>query len=435
MITALAGFFFVMLMVFVRVPIAIAMGVVGFVGFALLRDWMPSLALVGLVARTTVESYELSVVPLFILMGNFVSRAGISDDLYTASYAFVGHRKGGLAMATIVACGGFSAVCGSSLATAATMARVAAPPMKRYGYADTLAAGSIAAGGTLGILIPPSVILVLYGIMTQTDIRALFMAGMIPGLLGVALYLLAIRWVVWRNPKAGPAGERLPIGEKLAALRGVWPMILLFVIVIGGIYVGIFTPTESAGIGAFGALIFAVVRRRLDLRGFVNVVVDTAVTTASLFMVLIGALIFANFVNGTGMPTALKEWVQQGDMSPMVVLFLIVLVYLVLGCVLESMSMLLLTIPVFSGLVASLDFGLGPQETLIWFGIIVVVVTEISLITPPIGMNVFTLSAMLPEISTRDIFRGVTPFWCADIVRLALLIAIPALSLIVPSLL
>jgi len=411
------------------------MAVVGFVGFALLRDWMPALSLVGLVARTTVETYELSVVPLFILMGNFVSRAGISDDLYTASYAFVGHRKGGLAMATIVACGGFSAVCGSSLATAATMARVAAPPMKRYGYADTLAAGSIAAGGTLGILIPPSVILVLYGIMTQTDIRALFMAGMIPGLLGVGLYLAAIRWVVWRNPAAGPAGERVPPRKQFAALRGVWPIILLFVIVIGGIYVGIFTPTESAGIGAFGALIFAVVRRRLDLRSFVSVVVDTAVTTASLFMVLIGALIFANFVNGTGMPTALTEWVQDGDMPPMVVLLLIVLVYLLLGCVLESMSMLLLTIPVFSGLVATLDFGLGPQETLIWFGIIVVVVTEISLITPPIGMNVFTLSAMLPEISTGDIFRGVTPFWCADIVRLGLLIALPVLSLIIPSLL
>jgi tripartite ATP-independent transporter DctM subunit len=435
MIAASIGFFFVMLMVFVRVPIAIAMAIVGFVGFALLRDWVPSLSLVGLVTRSTVESYELSVVPLFILMGNFVSRAGISNDLYTASYAFVGHRKGGLAMATIVACGGFSAVCGSSLATAATMARVAAPPMKRYGYADTLAAGSIAAGGTLGILIPPSVILVLYGIMTQTDIRALFMAGMLPGLLGVTLYLAAIRWVVWRNPKAGPAGERLPVAKQIAALRGVWPMILLFVVVIGGIYVGIFTPTESAGVGAFGALIFAIVRRRLDLRGFVDVVVDTAVTTASLFMVLIGALIFANFVNSTGMPAALTEWVQAGDMSPMTVLLLIVVVYLMLGCVLESMSMLLLTIPVFSGLVASLDFGLGQQETMIWFGIIVVVATEISLITPPIGMNVFVLSAMLPDISTRDIFRGVTPFWCADIVRLALLIAFPILSLLVPSLL
>ena len=315
MIAASIGFFFVMLMVFVRVPIAIAMAIVGFVGFALLRDWVPSLSLVGLVTRSTVESYELSVVPLFILMGNFVSRAGISNDLYTASYAFVGHRKGGLAMATIVACGGFSAVCGSSLATAATMARVTAPPMKRYGYADTLAAGSIAAGGTLGILIPPSVILVLYGIMTQTDIRALFMAGMLPGLLGVTLYLAAIRWVVWRNPKAGPAGERLPVAKQIAALRGVWPMILLFVVVIGGIYVGIFTPTESAGVGAFGALIFAIVRRRLDLRGFVDVVVDTAVTTASLFMVLIGALIFANFVNSTGMPAALTEWVQPARTS------------------------------------------------------------------------------------------------------------------------
>ncbi len=435
MIAALAGFFFVLLMVFVRIPIAVAMGVVGFVGFALIRDWMPSLALIGLVARTTVESYELSVVPLFILMGNFVSRAGISDDLYTASYAFVGHRKGGLAMSTIVACGGFSAICGSSLATAATMARVAAPPMRRYGYSDALATGSIAAGGTLGILIPPSVILVLYGIMTQTDIRALFMAGMIPGLLGVALYLAAIRWVVWRNPAAGPAGERLAMAERMRALRGVWPMILLFFVVIGGIYAGIFTPTESAGIGAFGAMIFAFARRRLDLRGFAGVVIDTAVTTAALFMVLIGALIFANFVNATGMPAALTAWVTEANLSPMMVLFFIICVYLVLGCVLESMSMLLLTIPVFSALVMSLDFGMSPVQTMIWFGIVVVVATEISLITPPIGMNVFTLSAMLPDVSTRTIFRGVTPFWCADIVRLALLVAIPGLSLLLPSVL
>jgi tripartite ATP-independent transporter DctM subunit len=435
MTAALIGFAFVLLMVFVRIPIAVAMGVVGFVGFALLRDWGPSLALSGLVARTTVESYELSVVPLFILMGNFVARAGISDDLYTASYAFIGHRRGGLAMATIVACGGFSAVCGSSLATAATMARVATPPMRQYGYSDALATGSIAAGGTLGILIPPSVILVLYGIMTQTDIRALFMAGLLPGLLGVILYLLAIRWIVWRNPAAGPAGSRLPMTERMQALRGVWPMIALFILVIGGIYVGIFTPTESAGVGAFGAMLFALARRRLDLRSFVSVVVDTAATTASLFMVLIGALIFANFVNASGMPQALTEWVTSAGFSPYVVLLMIVAVYLVLGCVLESMSMLLLTIPVFGALVGSLDFGLSPAATLIWFGIVVVVATEISLITPPIGMNVFTLSAMLPEVRTGTIFRGVTPFWFADLVRLALLILLPGVALLIPSIL
>ncbi len=435
MIAALTGFFFVLLMVFVRVPIAVAMGIVGFLGFVTVRDWMPSLALVGLVARTTVESYELSVVPLFILMGNFVSRAGISDDLYAASYAFVGHRRGGLAMSTIFACGGFSAICGSSLATAATMARVAAPPMRRYGYADTLATGSIAAGGTLGILIPPSVILVLYGIMTQTDIRALFAAGMVPGLLGIALYLAAIRWVVWRDPAAGPAGERLPMAQRLHALRGVWPMILLFVIVIGGIYAGTFPPTESAGIGAFGAFLFALARRRLTTRGFAEVLRETAITTSALFMVLIGALIFANFVNATGMPATLSAWVTANALSPFSVLLLILAVYLLLGCVLESMSMLLLTIPVFSALMMSLDFGMPQAQTMIWFGILVVVATEISLITPPIGMNVFTLSAMLPDVSTRTIFRGVTPFWCADLVRLALLTLIPALSLTLPALL
>lgn len=433
MIEAIMGFVAVLALVFMRLPIAVAMGVVGFVGFVYLKDFGPSLALVGLVARTTVESYELSVVPLFVLMGNFVSRAGISDELYAASYAFVGHRKGGLAMATVVACGGFSAICGSSLATAATMSKVAAPPMRQYGYSDALATGSIAAGGTLGILIPPSVILVLFGIMTQTDIRALFAAGMIPGLIGIGLYLAAVRWVVWRDPEAGPAGERLPYAQRWKALSGVWPMVLSFVIVIGGIYVGIFTPTESAGIGAFGALLFAIFRRRLDFRSFMHVVVDTAVTTAALFMVLIGALIFANFINGTGMPQQLTAWVAREALSPMSVLALIILIYFCLGCVLESLSILLLTIPVFSGLIGSLDFGLGPQETMIWFGILVVVMTEISLITPPIGMNVFTLSAMLPEVPTATIFKGVTPFWVADLIRLALLVFVPAFSLFLPS--
>jgi tripartite ATP-independent transporter DctM subunit len=270
--------------------------------------------------------------------------------------------------------------------------------------------------------------------MTQTDIRALFMAGLLPGLMGVLLYLFAVRWTVWRNPAAGPAGARLPLAQQIQALSGVWPMILLFVLVIGGIYVGIFTPTESAGVGAFGAMLFALGRRRLDLRSFVSVVIDTAATTAALFMVLIGALIFANFVNATGLPQALTEWVTSAGFSPYVVLLMIVAVYLVLGCVLESMSMLLLTIPVFSALVGSLDFGLGPAETLIWFGIVVVVATEISLITPPIGMNVFTLSAMLPDVRTGTIFRGVTPFWFADLVRLALLIALPGVALLIPSL-
>lgn len=434
MIAAIAGFAVVLFMVFARVPIGVAMALVGFGGFAMIVDVMPALSLVGLVTRTAVESYELSVVPLFILMGNFVSRAGISGELYTAAYAFVGHRKGGLAMSTIVACGGFSAICGSSLATAATMSRVAMPPMRKYGYSDGLAAASIAAGGTLGILIPPSVILVLYGIMTQTDIRALFAAGMLPGLLGVVLYMVTIRIIVWWRPESGPAGPRMPYSERWAALRGVWPMIFLFLLVIGGIYVGIFTPTESAGIGAFGAFLYAAVRRKIDGKEFVAILIDTAVTTAALFLVLIGAMIFANFVNHTGMPRELASFVTEREFAPYTVLLIILGVYVLLGCVFESLSMLLLTIPVFSVLITALDFGMSPQETLVWFGIMVVVVTEISLLTPPIGMNVFTISAMLPDIKTSTIFKGVTPFWLMDLFRLALIVAIPGLSLLLPSL-
>ncbi|MBL0933450.1 MAG: TRAP transporter large permease [Rhizobiaceae bacterium] len=433
MIPAAIGFCVVIFMVFARVPIGVAMALAGFFGFAILVDFMPALALVGLVARTTVESYELSVVPLFILMGNFVSRAGISGELYAAAYGFVGHRKGGLAMSTIVACGGFSAICGSSLATAATMSRVAMPPMRKYGYSDGLAAASIAAGGTLGILIPPSVILVLYGIMTQTDIRSLFAAGMVPGLLGILIYLLTIRIIVWWKPESGPAGARMPYSERLAALRGVWPMIMLFVLVIGGIYAGIFTATESAGIGAFGAFLYAVLRGRIDFKEVGEILIDTAVTTAALFLVLIGAMIFANFVNHTGMPRELAAFVVERDLAPYTVLLVILGIYVLLGCVFESMSMLLLTIPVFSVLITSLDFGMSPQETLVWFGIMVVVVTEISLLTPPIGMNVFTISAMLPDVKTATIFKGVTPFWVADMCRLGLIVFIPAISLFLPS--
>ncbi len=435
MTASIVGFFLVILMVFLRIPIAVSMAIVCFFGFAALVDFYPAFYLVGQTARTTVEAYDLSVVPLFILMGNFVSRARISDDLYAASHAFIGHYKGGLAMSTILACGGFSAICGSSLATAATMAKVALPPMRRYGYADTLATATIAAGGTLGILIPPSVILVLYGLLTETDIRALFAAGLLPGILGIFCYLAAVRFVVWRRPEDGPAGERVSGQDRLNSLKGVWPVISLFVLVIGGIYAGIFTPTESGGIGAFGAFLFAVARRMLSWRSLFSVLVDTAVTTSALFIVLIGALIFANFINETGMPADLTNLVREMGLSPMMVMLIIIGIYLILGCVFESISMLLLTVPVFTGLIGSLDFGMSREETMIWFGIIVVVVTEISLITPPIGMNVFTLSAMLPDVPTKTIFIGVTPFWTVDIIRLALLVFIPSISLILPSLL
>ena len=433
--TALIGFAVLLALVFLRVPIAFAMGFVGFAGFGWLSGYEPSLAMVGTLVSDTALSYGLSVVPLFIVMGNFVARAGLSSELYDASHAFLGHRRGGLSMATIVACGGFSAICGSSLATAATMSKVALPPMRQYGYADTLATASIAAGGTLGILIPPSVILILYGLMTETSIRDLFAAGFLPGLLGILLYMGAVKFVVWRNPDAGPAVPRRDWHQRLQALKGVWGTLLLFIVVIGGIYGGAFTPTEAAGIGAGGAFLIALFRGSLTVRICYEVLADSARTTAVLFTVLIGALIFSNFVNRAGLPDGLLSLVSGHNLSPTAVILIILAIYLVLGCVFESLSMLLLTIPIFFPIVKTLGYaGLSPDEILVWFGIIAVVVTEISLITPPVGLNVFVLSGVVKDVSTGTVFRGVTPFWCADIVRLGILVAAPAIPLLLPRL-
>lgn len=432
---SLVGFAILLVLILLRLPIAFAMGLVGTVGFAYLVNWNAALAMISSVTYETGLAYDLSVVPLFILMGNFVTRAGLSDELYMAANAFLGHRKGGLAMATVVACGGFSAVCGSSLATAATMAKVSMPSMRRYGYSDSLAAGSIAAGGTLGILIPPSVILVLYGIMTEQDIGQLFMAGILPGMLGILFYLGAVRATIWLNPKSGPPGERLPWNERLKALRGVWGVMMLFILVMGGIYGGIFTPTEAAGIGASGAFLFALARRKLTWHILFDVLLQSVRSTAMIFSVLIGALIFSNFINYADLPNILTEWVANSGLQPFGVMLLIMAVYLVLGCILESLSMILLTVPVFYPLISELTFpGVPPEMILIWFGIVVVVVTEISLITPPVGLNVFVLRGVLPDVKTGTIFKGVGPFWIADILRLTLLILVPSITFLLPSL-
>lgn len=411
----------------IGVPIALSMALAGFVGFGLVVGWHGALAMVGQTAFDTALSYNLAVLPLFILMGNFITRARLSEDLYAAAYALVGHFRGGLALSTLLACTGFSAVCGSSLATAATMSRVTMPSMRKFGYKDSLAAGSIAAGGTLGILIPPSVALVLYGIMTNTDIGKLFIAGILPGLIGLAFYSAAVVLVTWRDPAAGPPGERTSWSDRLRILRRVWGVTLLFLVVIGGIYLGVFTSTEAAGIGAAFAGLFAIVRGGMRLRECFDVLVETARMTAMLFAIVIGALIFSNFVNVGGLLQALEAWVRLMNFSPVEVLIGVLLVYIVLGLVLESMSMMLLTVPIFFPLMMS--YGFDP----IWFGIIVVVVTEISLITPPIGMNIFVLRATLPGVATGTIVRGVVPFVVADLFRLALLAAVPWLVLVLPS--
>jgi len=440
MLLSLLGFAAVIALAFLRVPIAVAMGVVGAVGFAGLNDWNWTAALspAGGSVLATLQTESLSVIPLFVLMGMLVSQAGLATELYRASNAFLGHRRGGLAMATIVACGGFSAICGSSLATAATMAKVAMPQMRAFRYSDELASASIAAGGTLGILIPPSIILIIYGIMTEQSIDKLFLAGILPGVLGILLYLVAVRWVVWRKPDSGPAGVRTGWAQRLTSLGEVWPIVLLFVAILGGIYMGIWTVTEAAGVGAGMALLIALMKRKLDWASFKAALYDTAKMTAILFAVLIGADIFQRFVVRAGLPDALVAIVTGLDIPPLAVVLLMIVVYILLGCVFESLSMMLLTVPVFAPIVAGLGlFAEYPADqaremALIWFGIVVVVVTEISLITPPIGLNVFVLRGVLGDISTGTIFRGVTPFWAVDIVRVLLLLLLPWIALFLP---
>ena len=429
MTETLVGLGAMMLLSLIRIPIALSMGVVGVVGYAYMRgwNWAPAFAMVQTQVYETGRNYTLSVIPLFVLMGTFVARAGMAEELFRAAYAFVGHRKGGLAMATVVAAAGFGGPCGSSIATAATMAKVAYPPMKKFGYADYLSAGSIAAGGTLGILIPPSTMMVIYGIITQTNIAALFAAGMLPGVLATILLCVAVQYMVWRDPAAGPPGERTPWPERWKALRGVAAITALFIFSIGGIFAGIFTATEGAGVGAFVSMAFALWRRSLTWRTLYLALVESARTTSMIFLILIGALMFGEFVNITSMPTDLRNFVGQFSASPVLVVAAIMTIYVILGTAMEELSMILLTLPVFFPIIAHL--GLDP----VWFGILIICVVEIGLISPPVGMNLFVLSALIPGLPTRTVFRGVMPFVVIDCVRLAILIAFPIISVWLPQ--
>ncbi|WP_281823244.1 TRAP transporter large permease [Jannaschia rubra] len=418
-------------LIFLRMPIAFAMSLVGGVGFALMRDWNAAGAMVGNAVFETGLSYSLSVVPLFIFMGNVLANSGIAHGLFAGADRLFGRMKGGLALATVLSCGGFSAVSGSSLATAATMSRVAMPPMRKFGYSDSLAAGSIAAGGTLGILILPSVIMIIYGLLTESDIGKLFIAGLLPGLLGIVLYMAAVMVAVRVRPDLAP-----PVTEPSAMTArdriGAFGTLALFVFVMGGIYGGFFTPIEAAGMGAIFSLGLALLIRGLDWPGFVDACRQTIHSSGMIFAIIIGAEIFSAFVNFAGLPDGLVDMVYDYDLSAWGVILIMVAIYLVMGCVFESLSMILLTVPVFYPVVVQLEFtGLlaDPELVLIWFAVIVVVVTEISLITPPVGMNVFVLRSVLDDVSLGTIFRGVFPFWIADILRLALLLALPVVSL------
>ncbi len=428
MIEALLGFAAIFVMALLRIPLAFAMGIVGVAGIGLTRGWAPALASVGQVVYETGFAYTLSVIPLFILMGNFVARAGLAHELFEAAYAFIGHFRGGLAHATVAACAGFGAICGSSIATAATMSKVAYPSMKKLGYSDSLSTGVMAAGGTLGIMIPPSTIMVIYGIITETNIGKLFAAGVIPGILTALLLMGAIWLMTLHDPEHAPPGERTSWPNRWKALRGIWGVALLVIVVLGGIYGGFFTATEGAGFGASGAFLFALARKRLTWSVLFQVLVESARTTAMLFTLLIAATIFANFVNFTSMPGDLKEWITHLGLSPIMIIAAMMMIYVVLGTVMEELTMVLLTIPLFFPIVTSLGFD--P----VWFGVLIVMIVQIGLISPPVGMNLFVLNSLLPGVGLGNIFRGCWPFVLVMIVVLALLIAFPQLSLWLPSL-
>jgi len=428
MTEAFLGFLAVFVMAFMRIPLAVAMTIAGFVGLLLMRGWVPAMASTSQVIFETGFHYVLSVIPLFVLMGNFVAKAGLARELFTAANAFVGHRRGGLAMASIIASGGFGSICGSSIATAATMSRVAYPQMKAHGYKDTLATGAIASGGTLGILIPPSTILVVYGIITETDIGKLFVAGILPGVVAIICLCMAVVFVTWRDPQAGPPAERFSWTERLKAIRGIWGVAALFALVIGGIYGGVFTATEGAGVGAAGAFLFALFRGALTPRVLMDVLVESTRTTAMLFAILIAAMVFTNFINFTSMPGDLRDFILQFSPNPIMVVVMMMGIYLALGMVMEELAIVLLTIPVFFPIITGLGFD--P----VWFGILIVTIVEIGMISPPVGLNLFVLNSLLPDVKLSAIYRGVLPFVMADIVRLGILIAVPAIALWLPGL-
>ncbi len=427
MTEALIGFLAIFGLALLRFPLAFSMGLVGLVGIGLTRGWAPAFSSIAQVVYETGFAHTLSVIPLFILMGNFVARAGLAHELFHAAYTFIGHRRGGLAHATIAACAGFGAICGSSIATAATMSKVAYPSMKKLGYSDALSTGVIAAGGTLGIMIPPSTIMVIYGIITETHIGKLFAAGVIPGILTAILMMIAVVLMTWHDPEHAPAGEKFTWGQRLQALRGIWGVLLLVIIVLGGIYGGFFTATEGAGMGAMGAFLFALARRALSWKSLFEVLTESARTTAMLFTLLIAATVFANFVNFTSMPMELKEWITHLGLSPIMIVGAMMLIYILLGTVMEELTMVLLTIPLFFPIVVELGFD--P----VWFGVLIVMVIQIGLVSPPVGMNLFVINTLLPKVGLSNIFRGVWPQVMVLIITLGVLLFFPGLSLWLPS--
>ena len=426
-VVALVGFVALFGLMLLRVPVGMAMGLVGVGGFAYLSGSGPALKMVGQTSMRTVTDWNFAVVPLFLLMGSFATTSGMSRELFRAANGFLGHLRGGLGIATIAACGGFAAICGSSVATAATFSRVAYPEMRRYGYPQSFATGVIAAGGTLGIMIPPSTVFAVYGLITQQDIGKLFVAGIIPGIIAVLMYMGTITIIGYARPGYLPAGPRASWQEKLEGMRNVWATLLLFAFVIGGIYGGLFTATEAAGIGAAGAFLIGIARRRLSGPDILRSLLEATRTTAAVFTVLIGAILFGYFLTITQTPQKVTEFLTGLGIGRYGVLALIMIMYLVLGCLMDALAMIILTVPIIFPVVVALGFD--P----IWFGVIIVMTVELGLIHPPVGMNIFVIKSVVDDVKISTIFYGVLPFIITDIFRLILLIAFPILALWLPS--
>jgi tripartite ATP-independent transporter DctM subunit len=423
------GLAFMFLLILLHVPLGVAMGLAGVAGFAWIATWPAALSLLASETAGALASMELATIPLFILMGGFATAAGLSEDLYRMAYALVGHRRGGLAMATIGGCAGFGAVCGSSIATTATFGRIALPSMRGRGYAPGFAAGTVVAGGTLGILVPPSVIMVIYAVMARELIVELYLAALVPAVLAVVLHVLAIGVQTRLDPASGPAGPRMPWGERWAVLRGCWGVVLLASTIMGGIGFGVFTATEAAAVGAAMAFCFAILRRGLSVATLRAALLDTATTTGMIYVVIVGAAIFAYFVEITQAPQALVGAAQASGLQPVLLLAMILLLYLVLGAVFDEVAVMVVTLPFVLPLIKA--WGYDP----VWWGVINVVVIELGLMIPPIGMGVFVVHALAGGTRLTEIYRGVAPFVVSNLVRLALLVAVPGLCLWLPALL
>ncbi len=424
---AVLGFVVLFGLMLLRVPVGMAMGLVGVSGYAYLSGGGPALKLIGLTSMRTVTDYQFGVIPMFLLMGAFVSTSGVSRELFRAANTFIGHRRGGLGLATIVSCGGFAAISGSSVATAATFSSVAYPEMRRYGYPKSFATGVIAAGGTLGAMLPPSTVLAVYGLITQQDIGKLFMAGIVPGIFAMLMYMLTITVITRVRPDFLPTAPKSSWTERKAGLRDVWAPLLLFVFVIGGLYGGVFTPTEAGGVGAGGAFVLGVLRGRLGKAEIRASLLQATRTAAAVFTVLIGALLFGYFLTITQVPQTVTEFLTSLGIGRYGVLALIMVMYLVLGCLMDAMAMIILTVPIIFPVVIQLGFD--P----IWFGVIIVMTVELGLIHPPVGMNVFVIKSVVQDVTFSAIFKGVLPFIATDMLRLIILIAFPVIALWLPS--